>query len=142
MVDQLAVYLARCLILYDQSPWHGECAQSQYSCLYDTLSCYFYTTLQLGHCQSILTLTQHSDEPEKACYRISPFDTITCSKVGPMSFEWPVASPGGFDQSSLSPSREDKNDEHIENAHLAPLHSRWGRDALQPPEIQRARIGT
>ena len=37
-----------------------------------------------------------------------------------MFFEWPVIPPGGLDQSSPSPS--------------------WGA-ALQPPEIQRVRLG-
>ena len=37
---------------------------------------------------------------------------------------------------SLSPSREDPNDEHPEDALPAPSHVRWRRDALQPPQVQ------
>ena len=48
-----------------------------------------------------------------------------------------MASSGTFDQFVFSPSREDANDGHLENAHLALPHKRWSRDALQPPEIQR-----
>ena len=51
-----------------------------------------------------------------------------------------MASSGGFDQSGFSPSREDANDVHLENAQLAPPHLRWRRDALQPPEIQQVRL--
>ena len=59
-----------------------------------------------------------------------------------MSFEWPVAPLGGFDQSSFSPSREDINDVRLVNTHLALPHLRWRRDALQPPEIQHPSPGT
>ena len=37
-----------------------------------------------------------------------------------MSLEWPAAPLGGFDQSNLSPSREDLSDGHLENARLVP----------------------
>ena len=57
-----------------------------------------------------------------------------------MSLEWPVAPTGGLDQSSLSLSQEDTNDEHLENAHLGPAHLRWRRDALQQPELQRVEL--
>ena len=64
---------------------------------------------------------------------------MTCSQVGPMSLGWPLAPSGGLVQSSLSLSHEDANGEHLENAHLAPPHLRWRRDALQPPGVQRTR---
>ena len=75
-----------------------------------------------------------------ACCRTWPTNSITCSHVGPTSLESLVVPPGGFDQPSLSPSREDVNDELLENAHPAPPQLRWRRVALQPPEIQRVRL--
>ena len=73
------------------------------------------------------------------CYKIHPFGSITCSQVGPMSVEWPVAPTGGLDQPGLSLPREDANGEHLESTHPAPPHLRWRRDALQPPGVQRTR---
>ena len=48
------------------------------------------------------------------CSRISPFSSLTCSEVGPMSLGW---------------SQEDANGEHPGNAHT-----------LQAPEVQRDRL--
>ena len=131
--SQIAICLARCLTIHDSGPRYSESIQPQ---CHDTSSCYFYTALWLGQCQSILTQTQHLDELDMVCCRISLFS----SQVGPTSFEWPVAPAGGFYQSSLSPSREDLNDEHLENARLAPPQLLWKRDALEPQEIQQARL--
>ena len=39
----------------------------------------------LGKCQPVLTQTQQSNEPDMVCYKISPFGSITCSQVGPVS---------------------------------------------------------
>ena len=47
-------------------------------------------------------------------------NSITCSQVGPMSLEWPMAPFGGVDHSGLSSSREDPNDGHMEDALPAP----------------------
>ena len=66
-----------------------------------------------------------------------PTKSVTCLQVDPMSLEWPVAPPAGSDQCSLSPSHEDPNDEHLEDALSAPPHLRWRSNALQPPQIQR-----
>ena len=57
-----------------------------------------------------------------------------------MSLEWPVAPTGGSDQSSLSPSHEDHNGEHLEGALPTLPHLRRRRDALQPPQIQRGGV--
>ena len=93
----LAIYLARCLTLHDQAPCCGERAQIQLSCLYDTVSCYFYTAQWFGQCQFRLTPTQHPDElVDMACCRISPVDSFTCWPVGPMSFEWQVIQDSHF----------------------------------------------
>ena len=46
-------------------------------------------------------------------------------------------TPAGSDQSCLSSSHEDPNDEHPEDALPTLPHLRWRRDALQPPQIQR-----
>ena len=60
-----------------------------------------------------------------------------------MSLEWPAVPPGGFRQSSLSPSPEDPNDGHMEDAHLALPLLRWRRDAVPfPANNEFVRIGT
>ena len=107
---------------------------------YDTLSCCFHTALWFGKSQSILTQTQHSSESDMVCYRIFHVDSLTCSEVGPMSLEWPLAPRGGLVQSHHSMPQEDANGERPENAHFALPHLRWRRDALQPPEVQRDRL--
>ena len=56
-----------------------------------------------------------------------------------MPLEWPVAPPEGSHQSGHSPSHEDPNDEHPQDALPALPHSRWERDALQP-QIQRGSL--
>ena len=74
-----------------------------------------------------------------ACYRIF-LSTLS------HALKWdqcPLSGRWLHQEDSTNPvfhRREDTNDEHLENAHLAPPHLRWGRDALQPPEIQRARL--
>ena len=137
---QFAICLDRCLTLHDSVPRYREGSQYQCGRLRDTLSCLLYTALRLGQCQSIVTQTQQPDDIDVACCRILQINSITCSQVGPMSLEWPAAPPGEFDHSSVSPSREDLNDGHVENAHLALPQLRWRRHALQPPEIQRVRL--
>ena len=103
------------------------------------LSCLFCTAVWLGKCQSILTLKQQPNELDVASYRISLFGSITCSQVGPVLLEWPVALTGGLDKSSPSLLQEDVTGEHRENAHPAPPHLRWRRDSLQLPKVQRTR---
>ena len=73
-----------------------------------------------------------------------PCDTLSCLFVIALWLRqsqsiliWPVASIAGSDPSSPSSSPEDPNDEHLEGTLLAPPHSRWRPDALQPPQIQR-----
>ena len=134
---QFALSLARCLTSQDSAPRYWE--DSLYECgrPHDTLSCLFSTSLWLGQGQSILTQSQQTNDIDMTCYKTLPTKSLTCLQVGPMSLEWPVAPPGGFDQSSLSPSQEDPNDGHLEDTLLAPPHLRWRRDALQPPELHR-----
>ena len=134
---QFALLLARCLTLQDAAPCCRE--DSLYECgrPQDSLSCLFFTALWLGQSQSILPNVQQTNDIEMTCYRSLPTKSITCLQVRPMSREWPVAPPGGFNQSSLSPSQEDPNNGDLEDEFLAPPHLRWRRDALQPPEIQR-----
>ena len=129
---QFAVYLSRCLTLHDPVPCYRYRVQTQCSRPYDILSCYFYTALWLGQCQSLLTQKQHPNEHDMVCYRIFRFGSITCSQVGPFSLVWPVAPTGRLDQPGLSLSREDTGGEHLENAQTASPHLRWRRDALQP----------
>ena len=136
-IIQAAVYPHRCVTLHHQVPCHRETTCTQYCRPYDTLSCLFSTAVRLGKCQSILTQTQVSNELDMTCCGISPLGSITCSQVGPVSLEWPVASTGGLDQSSLWLSQEDANGEHLDNAHHVPPHLRWRRDSLQPPRVQR-----
>ena len=108
--------------------------ETQCSRPYDTLSCYFHTALWLGKCQSVLMQAQHSSESDIACYRIFHVGSLTCSEVGPVSLEWPLASTrrarpfSSFDAAGRGESSE--------NAHFAPPQLRWRRDALQPPEVQ------
>ena len=122
---------------HDSAPRCGEDSQHECSRPHDTFSCFFYTALWLGQCKSTATQMQQLEDIDMAWCRIVPMICFTCSQVGPMSFEWPAAPPGGFDQSTLSPSREDLNDGHVENADLALPQLRWRQDALQPPELQR-----
>ena len=114
---QFAISLARCLTLYDSAPRYTESPRFECGRPHDTLSCLFFTALWLGQCKSTVTQIQQPESIHMACYRILPIDSITCSQVAPMSLEWPMVEPGGFDQSSLSRSRENANDEHLENAH-------------------------
>ena len=66
---------------------------------------------------------------------------ITCFQEGPISLEWPVALPAGSDQYSPSSSHEDSNGEPLGDAIPAFPHSRWRRDALQPPQVQQDGAG-
>ena len=122
----------------DSAPREKEGSRCECGRTHDTLSCFFRTALWLGHCKSTVTQTQPEDT-DLACCRILPFNSITCSQVGPMSLEWPAVPPGGFAVSCSSPSREDPDDAHLENAHFAFPKVRWTRDALHPPEIQQVR---
>ena len=97
---QLAIYLARCLTLHDPVLCCRESAQTQCSRPYDTLSCFFHTALWPGQCKSILTQTQHRAELDKACNRIFPFASITCSQAGPMSC--PLSGPWLQQEDSIS----------------------------------------
>ena len=135
---QFALSLARCLTLQDAAPCCRK--DSLYECgrPHDTLSCLFCTALWFRQSQSLLTReVQQTDDIDLTCCIKLPRKAATCLQVGHMSLEWPVGPPAGSDQSSLSPSHEDLNDEHPEDALPARPHSRWRRDALQPPQIHR-----
>ena len=80
---------------------------------------------------------QPAKDIDLTCYKTLPTKAITCSQVGPVSLEWPVALPAESDQSSLSLSHEDPNDGHPENTFPALPHLRWRRDALQPIQVQQ-----
>ena len=95
---QFELYLRRCLTQHHQVPCYRETTYTQFCRPHDTLSCLFHAAIWLGRCQS---KTQQSNEPDMVCYKIPPLGSITCSQVGPMSLEWPVAPTGGLDQSSL-----------------------------------------
>ena len=96
-----------------------------------------YRPVVWARSQSTVTQVQQTNDIDVACYRSLSTKFVTCLQVGPMSFLRPEAPPGGSDQSSLSPSQEDPNDGHLEDALLAPPQLRWRRDALQSPELQR-----
>ena len=81
-----AIYLARCLTLHDQAPWHGECAPTQYRCLYDTLSCYFYTALWLGQLSFHIDANTTFWRTWYGLLQDLPFGLYR-SQVGSMSFE-------------------------------------------------------
>ena len=53
-----------------------------------------------------------------------------------MSVEWQVALLAGSDPYSPSPSHEDPDVEHPGDALPVSPHSRWRRDALQPPQAK------
>ena len=76
-----------------------------------------------------MTLAQEPDEIDLTCFRVSSFGSLTCC-VGPVSFELASAPSGGLVQSGHSPSQEDANDDHPENAHCIRPHLRWRRDAI------------
>ena len=88
----------------------------------------------------ILTQVQQTNDIDLTCYKTLPTKAVTCSPVEPMFLMLPEAPLEGSDQSGLSPSHEDPNDEHPEDALLASPHLRWRRDALQPPQIQRGSL--
>ena len=113
----------RCLTLQDAAPCHGKDSLYEYGRPHDTLSCLFFTALWLRQSQSILTQVQQTNDIDLTCYKTLPTKSVTCLQVGPLSLEWPVAPPAGSDQSSLSPSHEDPNDEHPDDALPAPPHS-------------------
>ena len=134
LVDHAICDLARRLTSHDSVPRYREGSQYQCSRPHGTLSRLFHTALWLGQCQSVLTQTQQPDDFDMVCCKMLPIDSVICSQVGPMSLEWPVAPLGGVDHSSLSPSREDLNDEHPEDAPPAPpafpLEARCSSTAL------------
>ena len=99
----------------------------------------FFTALWSRQSQSVLMQVQQTDDIDVTCCKTLPTKSVTCLQVGPMSLEWPVALPAGPDQSCLSSSHEDPNDEHPEGALPRLPHLRWRRDALQPPGVQRTR---
>ena len=107
---------------------------------HDTLSCLFVTALWLRQSQSILIQVQQTNDIDWTCHKTLPTKSVTCLQMGSMSHEWPVAPIAGPGPSSPSSSHEDPNDEHPEGAFLAPPHSRWRRDALQPPQIPRGSV--
>ena len=127
---QFALSLARCLTLQDAALCYRKDSLCECGRPHDTLSCLSFTALWLRQGRSVLTQVQQTNDIDLTCYKTMPTKSVTCLQVGPMSLVW-------LDQSSLSPSHEDANDEHPEDALPAPPHSCWRRDALQPPQIQR-----
>ena len=97
---QFALPLARCLTLQDAAPCCREDSLCKCGRPHDTLSCLFFTALWLGQGQSMSTQVQQTNDIDMTCYKTLPTKSV----------EWPLAPPGGFDQSCLSPSREDIND--------------------------------
>ena len=136
-VTQFALSLARCLTLQDAAPRCSEDSLWECGRPHDTLSCLFFTGLWLGQGQSFLTHVQQTNDIDMTYHKTLPTKSVACLQAGPTSLEWPPAPPAGSDQSSLSPSQEDPNDGHLEDALLASPHLRWRRDALQPRELQR-----
>ena len=129
--------LVRCLILQDATPYSREDLLYECGRLHDTLSCLFFTPPWLRQSQSILTHVQQTNIIDLTCCKTLPTKAVTCLLVEPMPLLLPEAPPAESEQSSLSSSHEDPNDEHPDGAPPAPPHPRWRRDALQPPQIQR-----
>ena len=101
----------------DAPPYHIKGSKHECGRPHDTLAGLFSTALWLRQSQSILTQeVQHTKDFDLTCYKTMPTKSATCLQVEPMSLEWPVAPPAGSDQSSLSSSHEDPNDEHLEDA--------------------------
>ena len=138
---QFVFCLVHCLTLRDAAPRSRKGSLYECSRPCDTLSCLFVTALWLRQRQSILIQLQQTNDIDRTCYTPLPTKSVTCLQVGPMSLEWPAAPIAGSDPSSPSSSHEDPNDECPEGALVAPPHSRWRRDALQPPQIQRVTLG-
>ena len=136
---QLAISLARCLTLHDSAPRHGEGSQYEFGRPHDTLSCLFYTALWLGQCKSIVTQIQQLEDIDNGLLQNIADQLYHVLASGTHVLGVACGSTGGFAHSCSPPSREDLNEGQVENAHLAPLQSRWRRDALQPPEIQQVR---
>ena len=113
---QFALSLTRCLILQDAAPCSRKDPLHECGCPHDTLSYLFFTALWFRQSQSILTQVQQTNDIDLTCYKTLPTKSVTCLQVGPMSLEWPVALPAGSDQSCLSSSHEDPNDEYPEDA--------------------------
>ena len=106
-----------------------------------TSLCLSFTALWLQQSQSILVQeTWQPKDIDFTCYKTLPTKSITCLHVGPMSLEWPVALPAGSDPYSPSPSHEDPRGEHPGDALPVSPHSRWRRDALQPPQVQQCSV--
>ena len=106
------------------------------------MSCLFFTALWLHQSQFVLVQEiQPAKDIDLTCYKTLPIKATTCLQVGPMSLEWSMCPVAGSDQSSFSSSHEDPNDEHQEGTRPASSHSRWRRDALQPPQIQHGTAG-
>ena len=128
---QFLFSLVCCLTLRDAAPFSRKDSLYECSRPCDTLSC-FFTALWLGQSQSVLTKVQQTNDIDWTCYKTLPTKSVKCSQSVPMSLEWPVVPIAGSDPSS--------NDEHLEGALPALPDSRLGRDALQPPQIQRVTL--
>ena len=137
---QFVLSLALCLTLQDAAPCSKKDSLYECSRPCDTLSCLFVSALWLRQSQSILIQEQQTNDIDWTCCKTLPTMSGTCSHVEPMSLEWPVAPIAGSDPSSPSSSHEDPNNQHPEGALLAPPHSGWRRDALQPLQIQRVTL--
>ena len=107
----------------------------------DTMSSLFFTALWRQRGQSILGEIQPAKDIDLTCYKTLPTKAITCLPMGPIFFEWPAALPPECEQSCPSSSHEDSNDDPPENTLPALPHSRWRRDALQPPQVQQDTAG-
>ena len=141
-VLHFAMSLARCLTLQDAAPCYWRCSQLECGRPHDTLSSLFSTALWLQRSQSKLVQeVQPAKDIDLNCYKTLPTKAITCLPMEVIFLEWPVAPPPECEQSCPSSSHEDSNDDDLENTLPAPPHSRWRRDALQPPQVQHDTAG-
>ena len=141
-VLHFALSLTRCLIMHDATSCSREDPPYECGRPCDTMSSLSFTALWLQRGQSILVQEiQPAKDIDLTCYKTLPTKTITCLQKGPIFLEWPVALLAESEQSCPSSSQEDPNDEYPEDTLPALPHSRWRRDALQPPQVLQGIAG-
>ena len=98
----------------------------------------FCTALWLHRNQSFMLVQEAppAKDVDLTCNKTLPTNAITCQQMGPISSEWPVAFIAKSDQQSPLSSHDNFNDELQQSALPTTSHSRWKRDALQPPQVQ------
>ena len=111
---QIEIHLARCLLYTDQFFALGKILET--SAVVRTMFC-LATSLQS---YGLANVKQYWRKHNTLSILVCPVtgtplshSSITCLQVGSYFFEWLVVPPGEFVQSSLSPSREDRNDGHF-----------------------------